>query len=332
MGEFFLLDDYFVNLTLLITLFYHIRFAGWIFIMGLDRLIPYVGGATFVVLALVTAVGGSGNIRNILASVFMVLWAARFIGFLLLGFWKTGWALRTRRGNLFDGIFTNIFPSLIRWISHMVWSWTGSLPITILNSPKIGSFHQPVFGSATDIVGTTLFIAGLLIESVADAQKYAFRNGPGRLDRSLFMRTGCWRYSRHPNYFGEIILHFGIWLITITPSVDGCVKGRPAAIQYATVVAPILSLLIVLFKLGLSLSEKGIAKRRYQNGIDWEGYSEYLKCTSILIPMPSGVWMALPTVVKRTIGLEFPFYVFDPTKEGYTGYTAGKAEKWAEKS
>lgn len=120
------------------------------------------------------------------------------------------------------------------------------------------------------------------------------------------MKSGLWRYSRHPNYFGEIILHFGIWLITISTSTSGgpVVKGRDAAAQFAAVVGPLFLSALLLFVSGLTLQEKPSAKKRYEKGLGWEEYKEYLRRTSILVPMPRRVWERLPVVVKRTVGFE----------------------------
>ncbi len=69
-----------------------------------------------------------------------------------------------------------------------------------------------------------------------------------------------------------------------------------------------------MFVSGLTLTERPAAKKRYENGNNWEGYSRYLKRTSVLIPFPPQIYEKLPTIVKRTLFLEFPIYVFDPVK------------------
>ena len=71
---------------------------------------------------------------------------------------------------------------------------------------------------------------------------------------------------------------------------------------------------LLMFVSGLTLQERPGAKKRYEKGVGWPEYEEYLRTTSILFPMPPAVWGNLPVIVKRTIGLEFPMYVFDPAK------------------
>lgn len=188
----------------------------------------------------------------------------------------------------------------------MLWVWSCSLPVTILNSPNVVRHAPPPhFGTVEDIFGTVLFAAGLLIESVSDYQKYAFRTGPGAGDRSLFMKSGLWRWSRHPNYFGEIVLHFGIWLVTISNSTHGVGIGDGDwAAQIASVTGPLFLTALLLFVSGLPLQEKPTAKRRYEKREGWEEYQVYLKRTSILVPMPRRVWERLPMTLKRTVGFE----------------------------
>ncbi|RPA96137.1 DUF1295-domain-containing protein [Choiromyces venosus 120613-1] len=284
------LDDYYLSITLLITIIYQPSFF-IAFALKFDRLtLDFAGGTNFVLAITTVALSG-----NILSSLFMIQ-CSHLSGFLLFLLSILG---------LLD------FPNGLGLDSLA--------PHHVSQLPQNPFIPPTPFVTVTDIISTILFGSGLLVESIADAQKYSFRSGPGGLDKSLFMRTRCCKYSRHPNYFGEIILHFGIWLITISLCVDGSVKDRPAAAQYAAVVGPIFLMVLLLFLSGLPSNEKSVAKRRFDNGNNWEEYNEYLRCTSILIPMPRRVWAALPTVVKRTIGFEFPIHVFDPNE----GSTAG---------
>lgn len=100
----------------------------------------------------------------------------------------------------------------------MIWVWTVSLPVTILNSPNVLKYghdhddgkgnggHLPDFGTGRDIAGIVLFIIGFILESVGDIQKYRFRSD--RSNKGKFCDVGFFNWSRHPNYFGEIIMQF----------------------------------------------------------------------------------------------------------------------------
>lgn len=93
----------------------------------------------------------------------------------------------------------------------MIWVWTVSLPVTILNSPNVLKYRQHRFGTGRDIAGVIIFAIGLAMESVSDMQKYYFRRDQ---PKSAVCDKGLFAWSRHPNYFGEIIIQFGESLIS----------------------------------------------------------------------------------------------------------------------
>ena len=79
-------------------------------------------------------------------------------------------------------------------------------------------------------------------------------------------------------------------------------------------VGTIFLTVLLLFVSGLTLQERPGAKKRYEKGTGWPEYKQWLDETSILFPMPQAVWKRLPVIVKRTVGCEWPIYVFDPAK------------------
>ena len=130
-----------------------------------------------------------------------MLWGARLSGFLLFRILKTG------KDDRFDGKRDKFFTFLGFWIFQMLWVWTVSLPVTILNSPNVTKFDQPDFGTGSDIAGVILWAIGFLMESVSDVQKYRFKmNHTG--DKGAVCDVGFFAISRHPNYFGEILIQF----------------------------------------------------------------------------------------------------------------------------
>ena len=81
-------------------------------------------------------------------------------------------------------------------------------------------------------------------------------------------------------------------------------------IEMANVMAVLL-----MFVSGLTLQEVPSAQKRYQKSLNWEAYQEYLRRTSILFPLPPAMYAPMPVWLKRTLLLEFPMYVFHPTKD-----------------
>lgn len=132
-----------------------------------------------------------------------MLWGARLSGFLLFRIIKTG------SDDRFDDKRDKFFSFLGFWVFQMVWVWTCSLPVTVLNSPNVTKFPQPAFGTGRDVAGVVLFAIGFFMESVSDVQKYGFRSKPENKGRVCDI--GLFTWTRHPNYFGEIIIQFGTY-------------------------------------------------------------------------------------------------------------------------
>jgi hypothetical protein len=111
-------------------------------------------------------------------------------------------------------------------------------------------------------------------------------------------------------------MKLAIYIIAVTPASYGALPSNSGAYAalYASCVGFILLTSLLLFLSGLPLQERPGAKKRYEKGVGWPAYEKYLHDTSILIPMPQSIWRNLPVIVKRTIGCEWPMYVFDPAK------------------
>lgn len=104
--------------------------------------------------------------------------------------------------------------------------------------------------------------------------------------------------------------------MAVTPASYGTVPSGTGAYAalYSSCLGFIFLTTLLMFVSGLTLQERPGAKKRYEKGVGWPAYEKWLHDTSILIPMPPAVWRRLPVLVKRTVGLEFPMYVFDPAK------------------
>ena len=98
-----------------------------------------------------------------------------------------------------------------------------------------------------DAVGVMLWLVGFYFESVGDSQLARFKKDPA--NQGKLMQTGLWSYSRHPNYFGEVTLWWGIWLISL---------GLPGGIW--TIIGPLTITVLILKVSGLTLLEKKMAK------------------------------------------------------------------------
>lgn len=322
----FVLDHFYLLITLLLTVGYQLLgfFIAWT--LQFDKITDFTGGSNFFIVALVTLLfGNTFYARNIVATIFQLLWATRIAGFLLFRVLKTG------SDNRFDDIRGHFWKFAGFWVGQILWVWLVSLPVIILNSPAISRASpnpNPAFGTAGDIFGIILWVTGWLVETIADAQKYRWKSAkPGK---GAIMQGGLWRFSRHPPYFGEILCWWGIWALTLAPSTNGSIPQHAQRAQYASIISPLFTMILLIFGSGLPPSEKPTAKKYFllahgphsesQSNTEYQtayqAYQEYRARTSILVLMPRGLWSALPRVAKVLLG-ELPMFRFDAEgKEG----------------
>ena len=138
----------------------------------------------------------------------------------------------------------------------------------IVSMPTLAALLGTRPFGALDFVGIAAALVGLVFEAVGDFQMTAFRAEPYNHDR--VMERGLWRYTRHPNYFGECLFWWGIWLIAMA-------AGGLAA--WWTVLSPLLMTGLLLKVSGVALLEKDIGERRPE-------YAEYIASTNAFIPGP----------------------------------------------
>lgn len=141
-----------------------------------------------------------------------MLWATRLSGFPFFRILKTG------KDDRFDDKRDKFFPFLGFWGFQMLWVWTVSLPVTILNSPNVLQYRQLSFGKATDIIGIIFFAMAFTLEAVSDVQKYRFKQSDCGKAPGAVCNVGFFNWSRHPNYFGEIMVQVCMSLLYTTPS------------------------------------------------------------------------------------------------------------------
>lgn len=199
------LDDYYLGITLIITVAYQLIAFAIAFTLKFDKITDIAGGTNFIIIGFVTlalsSVNHTVNARQVLVSLFLIVWAARLGGFLLFRILKTG------KDDRFDDKRDKFFSFLGFFVLQMLWCWATSLPVTLINSPEVIQYPQHKFGTGRDIAGIILYVIGLAMESVSDAQKYRFRTG--HQEKGAVCDVGLFALSRHPNYFGEIIIQFG---------------------------------------------------------------------------------------------------------------------------
>jgi steroid 5-alpha reductase family enzyme len=215
---------------------------------------------TFALLAVTLPFTGAGEPLQLAASLLVLVWAAR------LGTYLFRRILRMKVDHRFDGMRDRPLRFARFWLLQAIAVAVIMLPVTYLldreSAPGL---------SAWAVAGGATWLAGLVLEAVADRQKSAFKARDE--NRGRFITTGLWRYSRHPNYFGELLVWWGLFLYAV-PFLDGA--------AFAVVIGPVFITLLLLFVSGIPLLERSADEK---HGHD-PAYREYKRRTSILVPLP----------------------------------------------
>ncbi len=215
---------------------------------------------TFALLAVVLPLTGAREPSQLIASLLVLLWAIRLGGYLFRRI------LRMKVDHRFDAMRDKPLRFARFWLLQAVAVAVIMLPVSYL----LDRSGAPGFG-AWAVAGAAVWLAGLLIEGIADAQKSAFRSKDE--NRGRFIASGLWRYSRHPNYFGEILVWWGLFLYAV-PFLDGA--------AFTVVTGPVFITVLLLFVSGIPLLERS-ADDKYGDDPD---YRDYKRRTSILVPLP----------------------------------------------
>ena len=202
--------------------------------------------------AVAAALVGDGDLlRRVLLAVLVSLWGLRL-----------AWHMHRRNhGAGEDPRYSKVLregsPLRKVYLPQGVAVWFVSLPLQV----------SSVFATRVDALvwaGAALWLTGVAFEAIGDAQLAAYKRDP---DRGPVMDRGLWRYTRHPNYFGDACVWWGVWLI--------CAWPWPGLL---TVVAPIAMTYFLVVGTGARLLEQTMMQR--------PGYPEYAARTSMFVPRP----------------------------------------------
>ncbi len=218
-----------------------------------------IGSISYVAtVALAVLLVPSFDARGLVVATLICVWAIRLGSFLFIRVKKAG---QDRRFTL---IKTRFFRFLLTWTLGGTWVFitmaAGLAAMTSQTQAEIDAFFM---------IGVALWVVGFSIEVIADRQKTAFRKNPDNAEK--FISSGLWSVSRHPNYFGEIILWIGIAVIAL-PVLAGW--------QWVTLVSPIFVSFLLLKVSGVPMLENN-AESRWGND---PAFRKYKENTPTLIP------------------------------------------------
>ena len=251
------------NVLRVVILAFLIQWAAYIpaYVFQTEKFYDLTGSLTYLSVtwyALILASGdfANANLANTVIVLLISLWALRLGSFLFMRIHKDGE----------DKRFRTIKPSATQFF--MTWTLQG-LWVSLCSMCALTAISSDsgVVVNALFYFGLGLFLLGFSTEIVADNQKSKFRSFPENRDK--FITTGLWAKSRHPNYFGEIVLWAGIAVMSFS-SLEGW--------QYLTLISPIFTYILLVYVSGVRMLE---ARADIKWGHD-ENYKKYKSNTPVL--------------------------------------------------
>jgi steroid 5-alpha reductase family enzyme len=226
-----------------------------------ERYYDLTGSATYVTVVVVAlALSGDLDARAWIVGAMVIVWAVRLGSFLFRRIRRDG------RDGRFDTIKTDPLRFFMTWTLQGLWVLlTLAAALAIIT----GVERRPIDWVA--IVGVVVWITGFTTEVVADRQKAAFKRDPANEGR--FITSGLWAWSRHPNYFGEIVLWTGVAIMAL-PVLSGW--------RWVTLISPVFVTLLLTRVSGIPMLEARAEKRWG----DEEAFRDYTRNTPVLVPRP----------------------------------------------
>ena len=228
-----------------------------------ERFYDLIGGLTYLTVIIFSLWAGSQSespsTRELIISSLVVIWSLRLSFFLYRRIHRTG------KDGRFDELKNSPIRFLVPWTLQGLWVFLTMIVVIVINSQNGSS---PPLG-IWDGLGLVVWISGFVIEVLADNQKNVFNAKPE--NQGKWIDSGLWSFSRHPNYFGEIMLWTSIALIAL-PSLSG--------MQYLTLISPIFTYVLLVHISGVRMLEDMGAKK-------WghlENYREYKSKTPRIFP------------------------------------------------
>lgn len=229
--------------------------------LGRYNVVDVIWGAGFVLVALIAAVLGDGPLgRRVLLLVLVTLWGLRLSYYLLRR--TTGHGedpryadLLRRHGDSPAAAFTRIF------LTQAVAQWVISLPL------QVSAVAGPTRGPGWVAIGSGVLVwgVGVCFEALGDRQLTRFKSDPA--NRGRIMDRGLWSWTRHPNYFGDFCVWWGLWLVAAA--------AWPGVL---TVFSPVLMSYLLIRGTGARMLERAMADR--------PGYRDYQSRTAYFFPRP----------------------------------------------
>jgi len=216
-------------------------------------------GLGFVLVAWITCLTAPpGGTRRWLLTGLTTVWGLRLAGYL-------AWRNHGRPEDYRYRAMREAYGERFRWISlGLVFGLQGALMWAVAMPLQVGQSSSAPWWWL-DAAGILIWAVGWVFETVGDLQLARFKSEPAR--RGQLMDRGLWRYTRHPNYFGDFLVWWGLYLIAA------------AGGAWWTAFSPALMTVLLLRVSGVTLLEQALKSRT-------AGYEDYIRRTSSFFPWP----------------------------------------------
>jgi steroid 5-alpha reductase family enzyme len=223
-----------------------------------NSIIDIAWGLGFMVIAGVNLlISQALSVRQLLITVLIIIWAARLAGYIFFrnkdrgedfryAKWRAEWG-----NKIIIKTFINVF--MLQGFLMLIVAY----PVILVNNTAQARLNF------LDILGLLVWLTGFFFESVGDYQLFKFKKN--RSNQGKIMTSGLWKYTRHPNYFGEATIWWGIFLIALS-----------APYGLTAIISPVLMVFLLLKVSGAPMLEK-----KYKGNIE---FMEYARKTSSFIP------------------------------------------------
>lgn len=225
-----------------------------------DKLTDFAYSLSFItIVAAAYSFSSHRTVITTIASLLVLVWALRLGGFLVYRIRKSGTDTR------FDSIRGNFFKFLQFWLAQGVVAWFLLLPLLFASQKDAGQITWLFW------LGLGVWLLGFIVEVVADVQKTRFKQRAS--SKGKWIDEGLWHYSRHPNYFGEITVWVGMYLLLF---------ASLSPLEYwIGILSPLSIAITLLFVSGVPPLEKYADEKWGKN----KAYQAYKRGTSLIIPL-----------------------------------------------
>ncbi|WP_102143391.1 DUF1295 domain-containing protein [Mycobacterium hubeiense] len=228
--------------------------------IGRYNVVDVAWGVGFIAVAVVAAVLGDGDLfRRLLLLALVGIWGVRLAWHMVVK--SAGKGEDPRYRDLLGGDFSAGHVLRKVFVVQGAATWFVSLPVQL--SAVLGP--TPALLRPVLIAGVALWAVGWAFEALGDYQLRRFKSDP--TNKGAIMDRGLWAWTRHPNYFGDACVWWGLWLVTLT-----------GWLSLVTVPSPLLMTYFLVYATGARLAEEYMADR--------PGFDEYRSRTSFFVPLP----------------------------------------------